>query len=220
MSDSLPENSFSGILRVLKLITGEEIIGLVNEAMPDKIAITLPASMISYSTKDADGNVIEYVKLNNYIANIKSHEVSIPRTAIIYYGEPNSELQKMYEIYLAAVQADPTGMMASQNPSPSHGIQLLNDLFNNEDFVNFVNDLIDNFEGVEILSELDDDDEEIESESDSGIENVIEEEPEPEPKPAKKKKSKIKPEGFKMPYKPENPPTDPESWSDNPMDYI
>ena len=31
------------------------------------------------------------------------------------------------------------------------GLQLLNDLFNNDDFVQFVNELIDNFEGIEII---------------------------------------------------------------------
>ena len=56
MSDSLPENSFSGVLRVVKLLTGEELIGLVNEATPEKITIKLPAKLESYMNKDSNGN--------------------------------------------------------------------------------------------------------------------------------------------------------------------
>jgi len=207
MSDSLPENSFSGVLRVVKLITGEELIGMVCEAMPDKITIKLPAKMELYNSKDPDGNIVEYVKLTNYLSSIKGYEISISRTAILYIGQPALDLEKMYEILSS---------MPEGHESVESGLKLLNDLFNNEDFVDFVNELIENFEGVEILTELEDDGEE--NESDSFIEPLAEEEP--EPKPAKRKRNKAKPEGRKLPYKPDSPPEDPESWSDNPEDYI
>jgi hypothetical protein len=94
---------------------------------------------------------------------------------------------------------------------PEHGLELLNELFNNEDFVTFVNDLIENFEGEAI--------EDIEEED---VESFIQPQPEEEPdtQPKKKKRRRIKPETNKLPYNPENPPEDPESWSDNPMDYL
>ena len=76
MSDSLPENSISGVLRVLKLISGEEIISLVNET-PNKIILKLPALLSSYYGKDQDNNSIEYVKLTNYITNIEKTEQKI-----------------------------------------------------------------------------------------------------------------------------------------------
>jgi hypothetical protein len=219
MSDSLPENSFSGILRVVKLITGEELIGMVCEAMPDKVTIKLPAKMELYNSKDPDGNIVEYVKLTNYLSSIKGYEISISRTAILYIGQPALDLEKMYEIYFMAMQNDPSTIISSMpegHESVESGLKLLNDLFNNEDFVDFVNELIENFEGVEILTELEDDGEE--NESDSFIEPLPEDEP--EPKPAKRKRNKAKPEGRKLPYKPDSPPEDPESWSDNPEDYI
>jgi hypothetical protein len=36
MSDSLPEESFSGVIRVVKLTSSEELISLVKEASPIK----------------------------------------------------------------------------------------------------------------------------------------------------------------------------------------
>jgi hypothetical protein len=227
MSDSLPENSFSGILRVVKLLTGEEIAGLVSDSMPDKIAIKFPAKLENYMGKDSKGNPIEFVKLTNYAASTKSFEISLNKSAIVFVAQPSAELEKMYEIYFMAVQTDPKSI---QNSMPEGmvdvdtGLQLLNDLFTNEDFVNFVNDLMDTYEGVEILADLGEDvgDEDVgdedEEEPESSRTGTIEEEPEPPSK--KKKRSIMKPESTKMPYKPENPPEDPKSWSDNPMDYM
>ena len=220
MSDSLPENSFSGILRVVKLMTGEEIVGLVSEAMPDKITIKLPAKLESHMAKDQEGNLVEYVKLTNYAASIKAFEVNVARNAVIFIGQPNIELEKMYEIYFMSMQSDPKSVVSSSPDNGldlGNGLHLLNDLFNNNDFVNFVNDLIESFEGVEILADFDGDDEE-ENEPEASIGHEVEEEPEPKPSP--KKRRIVKPEGSKLPYKPDNPPEDPKSWSDNPQDYL
>lgn len=223
MSDSLPENSFSGVLRVVKLLTGEELIGLVNEATPEKITIKLPAKLESYMNKDSNGNAIEYVHLTNYASNIKSNEILLQKSSIVFIGSPTLELEKMYEIYFIAMQKDPKSI---SNSIPEgmvdieSGLQLLNNLFTNDDFINFVNDLMDNYEGVEILADFGDDDGEDDEEpsAEGSISPVVEEEPEPKPK--KRKRRTIKPESNKLPYKPEKPITDPESWSDNPEDYI
>ena len=222
MSDSLPENSFSGVLRVVKLITGEEIAGMVSEGTPDKITIKLPAKMEIYNAKDSSGHIVEYVKLTNYLASIKGFEISLSKNAILYIGEPTVDLEKMYEIYFMAMQSDANATVSSMPEnfeSIEDGLKLLNDLFNNDEFVGFVNELIDNFEGVEIFSEIEDDiEEEEETEPESVIEAPAEEEPEPQPK--RKNRNKAKPEATKMPYNPDSPPENPESWSDNPMDYI
>jgi hypothetical protein len=220
MSDSLPENSFSGVLRVVKLLTGEEIVGLVSESASDRITIKLPAKLENYFGKDQNNIPIEYVRLTNYAGNIKSSEVTIQKQAIVFIGQPTLELEKMYEIYFLTMQNDPKSIITNAPEGiedVESGLQLLNDLFTNEDFVNFVNDLMDSYEGVEILADTgDEDDEEYEPESPTN--SVVEEEPNPQPK--KKKRRIVKPEGSKMPYKPDNPPEDPKSWSDNPMDYL
>lgn len=227
MSDSLPENPLSGVLKVVKLASGEEIIGLVSEPHQDKILIKLPARLENYVTRDETGNIVEYVKLTNYLANIKNFEVVLNRNIIIYIGSPQIELEKMYEAYFITMQADPSSILTSsasdtmyESGNMDNGLELLNNLFNNEDFVNFVNDLIDSFEGVEIV-EVDDEEEEISAEEtpvESDMSDPVQEEPKARPKP--KKRSKVKPETNKMPYNPEQPPEDPRSWSDNPQDYI
>lgn len=211
MSESLPGNGISGCLRVIKLLTGEEIIGFTIELNQDKLSMQMPALLANYATKTPEGEYIEFIKLVNYTYNLKNNTMIIPRSSIIYAGEPTDDLVKMYEAYIILIQSDPKLANlppATSVPGPEHGLELLNDLFTNEDFVNFVNDLIENFESEN----------EIEDDIESFIEPDIEEEIEEQPK--KKKRRKVKPETNKMPYKPENPPNDPESWSDNPMDYL
>ena len=218
MSDSLPENSFSGIIRVLKLTSGEEVIGLVSEASPEKYSIKLPARLDTFYSRDQNGELLEYVKLTNYLSNIKGFEINIPRDVVIYSGAPNLDLEKMYETYIVAMQQDPKVVITSgeiDQQSSENGLQLLNELFNNEDFVNFVNDLIENFEGAEIV--LDDDEGEEEEPEKPVIEPVKEE----APKPSKPKKRRtMNPEAKKLPYNPDANPNSAEGWSDNPNDYI
>ena len=228
MSDSLPENLFSGVLRVVKLITGEELIGMVCEAMPEKITIKLPAKMELYNSKDPEGTIVEYVKLTNYLASIKGYEISLSRTAILYIGQPAMDLEKMYEIYFMAMQNDPSTVVSSMpegHESVENGLKLLNDLFNNEDFVEFVNELIDNFEadGVmnEILDEIEEEEAAAESEESEPESPISLPESKEAPKPSRKKKRrKINPSSSELPFKPDADPNSAEGWSDNPMDYF
>jgi hypothetical protein len=218
MSDSLPENSFSGVIRVLKLTSGEEVIALVSEASPEKYSIKLPARLDTFYSRDENGELLEYVKLTNYLSNIKGFEINLPRDVVIYIGSPNIDLEKMYETYIIAMQQDPKVVITSgeiDQQSSENGLQLLNELFNNEDFVNFVNDLIENFEGAEIV--IDDDEGEEEEPEKPVIEPVKEE----APKPSKPKKRRtMNPEAKKLPYNPEANPNSAEGWSDNPNDYL
>lgn len=218
MSDSLPENSFSGIIRVLKLTSGEEVIALVSDASPEKYSIKLPARLDTFYSRDENGELLEFVKLTNYLSNIKGYEINLPRDVVIYIGSPTPELEKMYETYIVAMQQDPKVVITSgemDQQSSENGLQLLNELFNNEDFVNFVNDLIENFEGAEIV--LDDDEEAEEEPEKPSIESPKEE----APKPSKPKKRRtMNPEAKKLPYDPEANPNSAEGWSDNPNDYL
>jgi len=219
MSDSLPENSFSGALRVVKLTSGEEIIGLVSEPAPDKINIKLPAKLENYYGKDETGGAVEYVRLTNYLMNVKSFEVSIPKSVLVYTGHPTLELEKMYEVFFMTMQTDPkliVGNVPENLTGPENGLQLLNELFNNEDFVNFVNDLIENFEGVEILMD-DIDEDEISEENDITEDFSTVEAPKP---PKRKKRNTMKPEKKSLPYNPDKDPKDPESWPDDPSQYL
>lgn len=213
MSDSIPETDLSGSLKVVRLLTGEELIGTTTEN-DNFITIKFPARLESYITKDNMNNMIEYVKLTNYLSSLKNFEAKIFNTSIVYCGEPQEELVKMYNAYLLVIQSDPKSIMTSSasdlEGSGDPGLVLLNELFTNEDFVNFVNDLIETYEDSELIE----DEEDVES----VIEAIEEEMPKPQPKP--KKRSRVKPETNKLPYNPEKPPENPESWSDNPSDYI
>jgi len=80
-------------------------------------------------------------------------------------------------------------------------------------FVNFVNDLIETYEDSELFE--DDGEEEV---VELDMEEAEQEQPKAQPKP--KKRTRVKPETNKLPYNPEQPPENPESWSDNPSDYI
>ena len=71
MSDSLPESPLSGTLRVVRLLTGEELIGLVKDVSQYEISIRMPALMENYATKTPEGEVIEFVKLINYLYNVQ-----------------------------------------------------------------------------------------------------------------------------------------------------
>ena len=80
--------------------------------------------------------------------------------------------------------------------------------------------MIENFENSEIV--IDEEDLEIdnteESEPESSINGPVQEE---SPRPPKPKKRRImNPESKKLPYEPDAPANKPESWSDNPDDYI
>jgi hypothetical protein len=223
MADEVQETPFGGILRVIKLTTGEEIVGLVSEASSEKIFIKMPALIESYMMRDALGEMIEYCKLTNYLSNIRSSEVSIFRHVIVYIGSATVELEKMYEIYHTAMKTDPKSLITSAPENtefgPEAGLHLLTDLFNNEDFVNFVNDLIDNFENVEvILDDFEEEEEIANEEEEASPPEVVQEEPLPQPK--RKKRSKGKPGPNKLSYDPNLPSDNPESWSDNPNDYI
>ena len=89
MSDSLPENSFSGVLRVVKLTTGEELVGLVSEPTPEKINIKLPAKMENYTARSKEGDIVEYVKLTNYLANLKNYEAVVNKTCVVFWVRVN-----------------------------------------------------------------------------------------------------------------------------------
>lgn len=224
MSDLVPASSFSEVVKVIKLLSGEEIIGIIREASPDRITIAYPAKLETGYSKDENDNIIEYVKLLNYAINISSFQITIPRTAILFMGEPSKDLEKMYEIFYVTMQRDPNSIVSNRTgdivAGPEAGLQLLNDLFNNEDFVKFVNELIDSFEGIEILE----DDEE---ESEETLQNLLtdastsdSDEEEDQTPPKSKKRPRMKPEGSNMPFNPEGNPNSAESWSDNPEDYI
>lgn len=224
MSDEAQETPFDGTVRVVKLMNGEELLGIVQDVCTNHISMILPAKVETAYSKDENGLIIEYVKLTNYAASVKNSEIVLNKNAIMFIGDPISDMLVMYETFSEAMKTDPESVRTSTSgdgvSNPQAGLMMLNELFNNEDFVNFVNDLIDTYEGSEIMIDVDDDGEEIE-ESDKqepSVEDLLIEEAQKQPKPIKR--SKAKPGPNKMNYDPNLPSDNPASWSDNPNDYI
>ena len=221
MSDLVPETPYSGVVRVVKLMNGEELLGIVQDICTNHISMILPAKVETAYSKDENGLLIEYVKLTNYAASVKNNEIVLNKTAIMFVGDPISEMLVMYQTFFEAMKTDPESVRTSTSgefASPEAGLMMLNELFNNEDFVNFVNDMIDSFEGSEVI--LDDELEEIEEseQQEPTVEDLLVEEAPKPPKPVKRRT--MNPETKKLPFNPDSSPNSAESWSDNPQDYI
>ena len=222
MSDEAQETPCDGIVRVVKLMNGEELLGIVQDVCINHISMILPAKVETAYSKDENGLIIEYVKLTNYAASVKNSEIVLNKNAIMFIGDPISDMLVMYETFSEAMKTDPESVRTSTSgegvSNPQAGLMMLNELFNNEDFVNFVNDMIDSFEGSEVI--LDEELEEIEEseQQEPTVEDLLVEESPKPPKPVKRRT--MNPETKKLPFNPESSPNSAESWSDNPEDYI
>jgi len=205
MSDESNDSSES--IRVVKLTTGEEIVGILMNDSETEYELSFPARIdVSYGKGPAGST--EFIKLSNYAAFTQTFVVKIPLTSVIFISKPNDELRVMYMTYCEYLRQNPKMIISSAGEdaatdSQFTGLEMLNELFNNSDFVEFVNELIENYEGTEL----------IEMEEEEVVEEKVEE-------PKAKKKKKVKPEGSKLPYNPEANPNTAEGWSDNPQDYI
>ena len=222
MSDEAQETPCDGTVRVVKLMNGEELLGIVQDVCTNHISMILPAKVETAYSKDENGLIIEYVKLTNYAASVKNSEIVLNKNAIMFIGDPIPDMLVMYETFSEAMKTDPESVRTSTSgegvSSPHAGLMMLNELFNNEDFVNFVNDMIDTFEGSEVI--LDEELEEIEEseQQEPSVEDLLVEEAPKPPKPVKRRT--MNPETKKLPFNPESSPNSAESWSDNPEDYI
>lgn len=227
MSDLVPATPFDGVVKVVKLINGDELLGIVRVVDSTKTLFVLPAKLETAYSKDNENNVIEYIKLTNYAANIKNYEIIMPNSAILYVADPTTDLEKMYETFFHTMKTNPSSILNGSatdiNVGPEAGLQMLNELFNNEDFVDFVNNLIDSFEGESLFEMVEDAEEEEESSNNLFLPEspTIDSSEEEAPKPPKRKKRKgIKPEPKNMPFNPEANPNSAEAWSDDPKDYL
>lgn len=204
MSDEI--NDSSEVIQVVKLTTGEELVGILLEDTGSIYEISFPARVDVHFGKGPAG-MTEFVKLSNYAASTSSYKVKIPHTAIVFIAEPNDDLKIMYMTYCQYMRENPKMIISSAGEDASHnsdgnGLELLNELFNNSDFVGFVNDLIESYENSE---EIEIDEEE--------VEEKVEE-------TKSKNKKSVKRESTKLPYNPEANPNTAEGWSDNPNDYL
>lgn len=194
-------------IRVVKLSTGEEIISFVSESETEIVLIN-PAKIITYTTATSEGAVIECIRLTSYLGNIEAKSITLLKQYVLYIATPSEEIFKMYESYINFMKGIDDKIITGtieENDDPN---EVAWNLFSDPEFVNFLEEIYEDH--INEIQELEEDEEE---EEDINWEKEINEF-------KKKKKKKYKKEELKLPYNPEKEASDPQSWSDNPEDYI
>lgn len=192
-------------IRVVKLSTGEEIISSVNE-FEGEVSLINPAKIITYTTATSEGAVMECIRLTSYLGNIDAKSITILKQYILYIANPSEEISKMYSSYINFMNGIENKMITGTIEEDNTPEEVAWSLFSDPEFVNFLEEIYE--EHINDIEDVEEPDEEIEKEWEKEVEVP------------KKKKKKYKKEELKMPYNPEMEASDPQSWSDNPEDYI
>lgn len=191
-------------IRVVKLSTGEEVISFVQES-EGEILLVNPAKIITYTTATSEGTVMECIRLTSYLGNIDAKSIAILKQYVLYIATPSEEINKMYESYMNFMNGIEnkmiTGVVEDNSPEETAW-----SLFSDPEFVNFLEEIYEEHLGD--MEEVEEADDELDAEWEKEVEAP------------KKKKKKYKKEELKLPYNPEMEASDPQSWSDNPEDYI
>lgn len=200
----------SSSIKVVKFSSGEEVIGQVTES-ENEISLFNPAKIVIYTSTNEQGQVVECLRLTSYLANIKEKEITVLRQYIMYIADPSEDIAKMYQGYLSFMEGITDSITTAELDNSEDPIETVWQLFSDQNFVEFMQDLYE-----DNAMDFDVSEEDIDEEIDELWKNEIEKK---EPKKAKKKK-RYKKEDLKLPYNPEADYRDPKSWSDNPEDYL
>jgi hypothetical protein len=194
----------SSSVKVVKFTSGEEVVASVVEN-ENEITLFNPAKIITYSSSTPEGHVIECIRLVSYLANTNLESIEIANKQIIYTSAPSEDILKMYEAYTSFMSGLTDETLSAAVGPNADPMESMWNLFSDPQFVDFMQDIYE-----EHLQEIENIDEEIEEdfdELDKEWEKTV-------------KKNKQKKEEFKLPYNPDAKISDPESWSDNPEDYL
>lgn len=193
-------------IRVVKLSTGEELISIVDE-LDGEVVLHNPAKIMTYTTATQDGAVMECIRLTSYLGNIDVKSMSILKQYILYIANPSEEINKMYDSFINFMKGVTDKMITGTIDDADSPEDTAWNLFSDPEFVDFLQDIYE-----EHLSDMEDVEEIVDEELDAKWEKEVEK--------SKKKRKKYKKEELKLPYNPEMEASDPQSWSDNPEDYI
>jgi hypothetical protein len=202
-------NQASSSIKVVKFSSGEEVISLVMESETE-LLLSNPAKIVIYTSSNDEGHVVECLRLTSYLANIKEKEITVLRQYVMYVAEPHEDILNMYTSYIKFMEGVTEGITTAELDTKGDPAEVAWELFSDENFVEFIQDLYE-----EHAIDIDVSEEEIDDELDELWKEEVEKK---EPKKAKKKR--YKKEETKMPYNPEADIRDPKSWSDNPEDYL
>ncbi len=81
------------MIRVIKLTTGEEVVGVVEEKS-DSIFVKWPVKLVMHAT---EGEEKPRVRVELFAAQVKGHSVEINNKNVLYVGEPVPELRDYYD---------------------------------------------------------------------------------------------------------------------------
>lgn len=217
-------------LVIIKMITGETIIGGLTKKTKSSVTIDQPLvyQFVTVSTP-AGQTVKQFVSFRPWCELSTDTEITFKINQTVGPSlTPNMDLTKFYEAELANRQLAKNKQIEKQEEQPDQEKSTPNDKLrgmlnfnmefqNPEDLQMFMESVqfgLDNLiEGMDPDEILEDAQEELESFFESN--NI------PHKKPNKKaKKKKTSKESFDLPYNKNGDPKDPSSWSDNPNDYL
>jgi len=98
----------SNTVRVVKLITGEELVGRVIHLTGGSISLDRPMMFKSIPTvekEDWSGTLIPWLKTS------KSKQIVIPLEHIIFEGEPTEEVEKHYLSWVTGLTFPHSGIL-------------------------------------------------------------------------------------------------------------
>lgn len=81
------------MIRFLKLVTGEDIVGVVE----DKETAYFVKWPVKLSVTQPDPDSKPTIKVDLYAAQIKGHSVEIDKSFVLFLGEPTPELKEYYD---------------------------------------------------------------------------------------------------------------------------
>jgi hypothetical protein len=207
------DSKASSSIKVIKLSSGEELISMVDES-PDEVVLSNPAKIVFYTTSTPDGEVIECLRVTSYLANIKETSITILMKHVIYLAEPSEDILNMYNSYLEFMNGLKDDVILAEIEPDHDNMDVAWALFSDPQFIDFVQEIYEeHLQDSEIDEEEDREEpsEELFDSLNAEWEKAINE---------NRKKRKYKKEDLKLPYIPDNEASDPQSWSDNPEDYL
>lgn len=204
------QSQASSSIKVVKFSSGEEVVSMVIE-QENEVFLSNPAKIVVYTSSNELGQVIECLRLTSYLANIKETGITVLKNYVMYISDPSEDIEKMYNAYLSFMAGLAEMPTSAQLEPEGDAMETAWRLFSDAEFVDFLQELYDD-NSVDLDM--------IEEEAEEEVEEEWKEKVEKPTPPKAKKKKKYKKETLQLPYDPEGDIRNPESWSDNPEDYL
>ena len=85
-------------LKILKLRSGEEIIGQILEETESSVKIFQPMFFNIIQSFNDDGNPCDITTIHDWLVNTDEKNVSLPMDHVAFISEPNKNTKKLYEM--------------------------------------------------------------------------------------------------------------------------